>query len=187
MTIIERWHGGDKRNRNFQKYTAGRSLMKNLEVHVLASQGADFESIGNAPLNFSCWDLIVWHGVNHAPSNKPEAGRCCFLLLSERCDQYNNTKISKADITFLKKKKKKGKASLTFVCTCGSNMRQNIQIESRKIERGIAIISLVLITTTCLMYRNRFPSYLVMGNKLGSATDIYRLLVPSRPSTPIFT
>ena len=30
-----------------------------------------------------------------------------------------------------------------------------IQIETRQIERGIAVMPLVLITT-CLMYRNRF-------------------------------
>ena len=50
------------------------------------------------------------------------------------------------------------------------------QIESRKIEWGIAVKPLVLITT-CLMYRNRF---LVISRdglriELGSATDTDRL------------
>ena len=41
--------------------------------------------------------------------------------------------------------------------------------------------------TTSFMYRNRFGLYLVMGDELGSATDIDRLLVSSGLSTPYFT
>ena len=37
------------------------------------------------------------------------------------------------------------------------------------------------------MYRNRFWSYLVMGDEMGSATDIDRLLVSSGLYIPIFT
>ena len=72
---------------------------------------------------------------------------------------------------------------MPIICTCGSNTRLKFQIETRKIERGIAVIPHVLITT-CLMYirctRIVFWLYLLMGDELGSATDdIDRLLVSS--------
>ena len=41
----------------------------------------------------------------------------------------------------------KNGAGFPIVCTCGSNTRLKFQIETRKIERGIAGIPLVLITT----------------------------------------
>ena len=50
-----------------------------------------------------------------------------------------------------------------------------IQIETRKIERGIAGMPLVLLW-----------SYLMMGDDWGSATDSDRLLASSGRSTPFF-
>ena len=107
-------------------------------------------SIGDAPLNFTCWDVIVWHGVDHALSNEPETGLLCFVLLFERYDRYNDPIKYKSGHNFSEKKKEK-KASLTFVCTCSSNMRLKFQIEGRKIKRGIAVIPLVRIII-CLIF-----------------------------------
>ena len=47
----------------------------------------------------------------------------------------------------------------------------------------------IVLVTTCSMYRNRFGggAYLLMGDELGSATDIDRLLAFSGQSTPNFT
>ena len=55
-----------------------------------------------------------------------------------------------------------------------------------KIERGIAVMLLALITT-CLMYRNRLVAIVLMVDESGSATDIDCLLVSSGLSAPIFT
>ena len=75
----------------------------------------------------------------------------------------NNTR---ATITCLKKKRKKG-AGFPFVCTCGSSTRLKFQIEARKIEWGIAVMPLVLITTCHNAQRSFFWSYLLMGDELG--------------------
>ena len=69
------------------------------------------------------------------------------------------------------------------MCTCGSNTRCTFQIEIRQIERDMPLV----LVTTCLMNGNRSWPYLLMGDELGSATDIDFLLVPLAPSTPKFT
>ena len=66
-----------------------------------------------------------------------------------------NTKTTK---TCPKNKKQKGLSigpTLKSLWTCGSKTIYNFRIETRKIERGIAVLPRVLITT-CLLYRNRF-------------------------------
>ena len=65
-------------------------------------------------------------------------------------------KDTKSTITCLKNRIGTG-AGFPFVCTCGSNTTFKFHIETRKIERGIALIIMPLVLiTTCLMYRNRF-------------------------------
>ena len=79
------------------------------------------------------------------------------FVFRERYDRYNDPKNTKATISCLTYGGVG--AGCPFVCTyihtCGSNTRLKFQIKARKIERGIAVLPLVLITT-CLMYRNRF-------------------------------
>ena len=76
------------------------------------------------------------------------------LFLFERYDRCSITKKYKGDHKLSENVIKNG-AGFPFVCTCGSNTRFKFEIETRKIERGIAAMPLVLITT-CSMYRNRF-------------------------------
>ena len=59
------------------------------------------------------------------------------MFLSERYDQNNDPKGTKATITCLTKIKKE-KAGVQFFGTCGPNTTLKFQIENRKIERGIA-------------------------------------------------
>ena len=56
-------------------------------------------------------------------------------------------KNTKSTISYPKMEKEG--ASLPFLCTCGSNTRLKFQIETHKIEieRGIAVMLLVLIAT----------------------------------------
>ena len=62
-------------------------------------------------------------------------------------------KNTKAAIACLKKKE----AGIEIICTCGSNTRLKIQIETRKIERGIAVMPhLFFSLCSCLIYRDRF-------------------------------
>ena len=73
----------------------------------------------------------------------------------------------------------KSGAGFPCVCTCGSNTRSKSQIETSKIEMGIAAMPLLLIT--CEMYIT------LMGDEFGRATDIDRLLAFSELSTPNLT
>ena len=75
------------------------------------------------------------------------------FFLFERYDRYNDPKKHKGDHN-LSEKKIEGQA-FPFECTCGSNTRLKLEIETCKIERSIALMPLVL-TATCLMNRNRF-------------------------------
>ena len=63
----------------------------------------------------------------------------------------------------------KSGAGFPCVCTCGSNTRSKSQIETSKIEMGIAAMPLLLIT--CEMYIT------LMGDEFGRATDIDRLVL----------
>ena len=72
----------------------------------------------------------------------------------QKYERNNDTKNKKATKTFPKKKKKNG-AGFPFVCICGSNMRLKFQIETCKIEPGIAVMPHVFVTT-CLMYIESF-------------------------------
>ena len=100
-----------------------------------------FCSIGYAPLNIAYWDVIFLHRVDHAPTNKRKARLFIFLDLFEGYDRYNDPKKYKnghnlSGKTKTKTKTKTKKACFPFVRTCGSNMRFNFWIETRKIERG---------------------------------------------------
>ena len=53
-----------------------------------------------------------------------------------------------------------------FVCTCGSNTRVKVQIETRKIERGNPVVPLA-VTTACSMYRDRFLVISLDGRRVG--------------------
>ena len=103
----------------------------------------------------------------------------------DRYDTQRPEKIQKRPLTCLKKeeqKKRGGGAGFRFVCTCGSHTqipgtRLQFQIETRKTDRCIAVLPFVLVTSnTYLMYGTAFWLYLLMGDELGSATDIERLL-----------
>ena len=96
--------------------------------------------------------MIFRHGVDHAPTNEKLA--FFYFLVREIWPIQRSEKTQKWPQLVWKKKKKK-KASSPFVCICCSNTRLKFQIDTRKIQRGIAVMLLVL-TTTCLMYRNRF-------------------------------
>ena len=55
------------------------------------------------------------------------------------------------------------------MCTCGSDTRHKFQIDIRKIERGIAVMPLVLITFKILV---KCIEHLLIADELGSSTDI---------------
>ena len=78
----------------------------------------------------------------HQPTN----GKPAPFFLLERYDRYKGQKNTNATITCLKNRVSNG-AGFPFVCTCGLNTRLKFQIETRKIERGIAIMPPVLIST----------------------------------------
>ena len=79
-----------------------------------------------------------------------------FLICSRDMTDKRIWKDTKSTITCLKNRIGTG-AGFPFVCTCGSNTTFKFHIETRKIERGIALIIMPLVLiTTCLMYRNRF-------------------------------
>ena len=50
-----------------------------------------------------------------------------------------------------KKKEKKSETDFQFLCTWGSNTRLKFQIDTRKIERGIAVTPLVFVTFLLLV------------------------------------
>ena len=77
------------------------------------------------------------------------------LFLFERFDRYKDPKNKKATTTCLTNRTSTG-AGFPFVCTCGSNTinRSKLQIETRKMERGMVVLTLVVVTTY-LMYSNR--------------------------------
>ena len=79
-------------------------------------------------------------------------------------------KNAKSDRNLPEKKRWINKAGFPVVCVCGSNT--TFQIEIRQIERGIAVMPLVLITT-CLMRRNRFLVTSLEGWRTGQC-DWYR-------------
>ena len=118
--------------------------------------------------------------IMHKPTNEL-AFFVCFFGSRDMTDTTIR-KNTKAAIICLKKEKEK-MASFPFVCICGSNTRLKFQIETRKIERGIAVITLILIKCIGIVLR----SHPLMGDELGSAVDIDYLLVSSGLSTPIFT
>ena len=89
---------------------------------------------------------------------------------------------TKATTTSLKKKKLL--AGFPFVCTCGSNMWLNFQIEIPKIERGIAEIRTFTMFTIVLACS--ITSFCCIS-RLGNEAYIDRLLVSPALCTPIFT
>ena len=95
--------------------------------------------IGHAPLNCTYLGVIFGHDVGHAPTNKLKAGFVYLVFLSERYDQNNDPKNTKATITCLIKRIKK-KAGFQFFGTCGPNTTLKFQIENLTIARGIAEI-----------------------------------------------
>ena len=110
--------------------------------------------LGYAPLDFTYFGVFFLHRLHHAPSNKWKARPIRFYLFARyEYDRYHSTKKCKSDHNLSEIKEKKG--GRLVVCMCSSNTRFKFQIETRKIERGIEVVPLVLIVT-CLMYRNRF-------------------------------
>ena len=147
--------------------------------------------LGYAPLNLRNLDAIFWHGVYHAPTKKWKAcpKYIWFFVREILYDRYNDQKNTRATTSCLEKKEGAG---VPFVCACGWFKHEVEILRSKlaKIERGIAVMPLGLITT-CSIYSNRFfvviRSYLLMGDELGNETDIDRLLMSSGWSTPSFT
>ena len=141
---------------------------------------ADSSAVDCIRLNMTYLDVIFLHGLDHASTD----GKPAFFSFSFCPTDMTNTTIrknTKATTTCLKK------TGFPFVCTCGSNTRLKSRIEIRKIERGMPVMTLVLVTTYLLNVEEPFVfflSYLLMGDELGSATDIDRLLVSSGPSIP---
>ena len=80
--------------------------------------------------------MTFGHDVHHAPTHKRKAGFVYFVFLSERYDQNNDPKNTKATITCLIKRIKK-KAGFQFFGTRGPNATLNFQVENLKIARGI--------------------------------------------------
>ena len=95
-------------------------------------------------------------------------------------------KITKAAMPFLKKKRKKRRVlRFLHIHTCGSNMRLKFQIETRKIERGIAVIPhLLVLITTCLKYRNRFSATSRDASRIGQCNWYLSSPCVLKPSTP---
>ena len=92
-----------------------------------------FSLIGDAPLNITYRDGIVLHRVRHAPTDKP---KFAFFYLFEGYDRYNDPNKYKNGRILSEKNKKRKRRVLRL--SCGSNMRFNFWIETRKNERGIA-------------------------------------------------
>ena len=86
--------------------------------------------------------------VIHQPTN----GKPVSFFFVERYDRYNDPKKYKSD-HILSEKKERGRVSVCL--RMRFKYEVNFQIETPKIERGIAVRPLVFITT-CSMYRNRF-------------------------------
>ena len=80
--------------------------------------------LGYAPLNFTYFDVIFWHGVHHALTNGMPAPVLLFFCSREMTDTRIR-KNTKAAITCLKNSIGTA-AGFPFVCTCGSNTRFNI-------------------------------------------------------------
>ena len=70
--------------------------------------------------------------------------------------------------------------------TCATNAGLKFQIENLKTERGIAVNTIVLVTTL-VKYGNVFWSCLLTGYEVGTETDVDIFLVSSVTSRPIFT
>ena len=103
--------------------------------------------------------------MHHATNVRPAF--FVFFFCSRDVIDTTIQKNTQAVITFLKKEEKK-KASLTFVLHMRFKycMRLKFQTETRKIEEVIAVLLLVLITT-CLMYKNRLLVTSRDGSRIG--------------------
>ena len=110
----------------------------------------------------------------------------CFTFLFERYDRFNDPEKYKSGHN-LSEKEGGGEEGELSVCL-HMRFKYEVKLSDRncKIERGIAVMLLALITT-CLMYRNRLVAIVLMVDESGSATDIDCLLVSSGLSAPIFT
>ena len=105
-----------------------------------------------------------------------------FFVLSERYDRCNDSKKPKCHDNLSEKKRQAFHLGAYAVQARGNKFRSKFA----KIERGIAVVSLVLISNG-LMYRDRHGLHRSMGDELGIVTDSDCLLVSSGLSTPIFT
>ena len=92
--------------------------------------------------------FVMRRPTNGKPAPPPPAFLCSKVMIDTPLLINTN-----AIITGLNKKEEVG-AGLRFVCTRGSNTRFQFNIETRKIEGGIAVMPLFSSLTTCLMYRN---------------------------------
>ena len=110
------------------------------------------------PINFTTLDVIfepvVVHALNGRIDLRPSI---VFFFKRERyiymADRSNDPEKYKSDQNL--SKNKKGLTMKTF-WACGSSTRLKFRIETRKIERSVAVVPLALITARYFAYRNRF-------------------------------
>ena len=109
--------------------------------------------IVSARINFTCFDANFVSIVNHARTNQwkpaPSKQIICLTDMTDGGMRQN----TKATTMSLKSRISNG-AGFSFICICGSKTRLKTQIETRVIDRGIAVMPAVLIIT-CVMCRNR--------------------------------
>ena len=173
----------------YKVYSLGRRSVNFSLVRAGPAKVLTQPLLGYAPLNFTYLDWIFWHGVLSCTNQQMESlPQFCFLFLVREIWPIQwSEKVQKwPQLVWTKKG-----AGFPLVSTYGSSTRLKIQIGTRKIERGIALLIMPLVLiTTCLMYGNRFWVTSLDGWRTGyycSATDIDRLLVSSGLSTPLFT
>ena len=109
---------------------------------------------------------------------------CPILFYFVVREIYGSDKIIrekyKSDHNLPEKKIRKGAGGrLSAVFTCGSNTRLKFQVETRKIERRIAVLPLLCSSLLVYCIWIVLGPYLLRGDEMGSATDIDRLIVSS--------
>ena len=117
-------------------------------------------------------DVIFWHGIDHAPTNNQNA--CLFVVLLRDTTDTTIRKHAKNDHNLSENKKGQEARQAFDLCAYAVQTRgKKIPIEFRKIERSVALVPLVLITT-CLKYRNRFLVIFLGGGRIAQL-NWYRL------------
>ena len=106
---------------------------KKKENHIHAGPAKPLPErwIGHAPLKFTYFGVIFLH--ERTPTNKPQAG---LIFPPRDYDRKNDPKKTKAATTCLEK----NEGRLSVCLHMRSKTRLKIQIDNRKIQRGIADI-----------------------------------------------